>query len=155
MRLIVANQTLGGERLASEIRERIARGEDRFYIVVPMIAPQYETQIWAVADAGFAMLPPEPPKEEMAEALDEAEHRSAHRLARMIAQIQAAGGAAEGEVGPTDPVRAVRDVLERFSFEEVIVSTLPSGISRWLKLDLPSRIGRLTETPVTTVEAER
>jgi hypothetical protein len=155
MRLIVANQTLGGERLASEIRERIARGQDRFYIVVPMIAPQSETQIWAVADAGFAILPPEPPEEEMAEARGEAERRSSYRLARMIAQIESAGGVADGEVGPSDPVRAVRDVLERRTFEEVIVSTLPAGISRWLKLDLPSRIGRLTGTPVTTVEAER
>lgn len=39
-------------------------------------------------------------------------------------------------------------------FNEVIISTLPVGISRWLKLDLPSRTQRMVECPVTTVEAD-
>ena len=38
--------------------------------------------------------------------------------------------------------------------DAVIVSTLPAGVSRWLKMDLPSRIDRMTDAPVTTIEAE-
>lgn len=151
MRLIVANQTLGGSELDREIRARIERGEGRFYILVPMIEPEYETSVWAAADAGFAIPPPE---EEVAEALEEAQRRSEQRLRRIIDKIEHAGGEAEGEVGPTDPFEAVRGVLDRMSFEEILLSTLPAGISRWLKLDLPSRIGRATDIPVTTIIAE-
>lgn len=151
MRLIVANQTLGGARLDEAVRERIERGAGEFYILVPMIEPQYETQVWAVADAVFAFPPAE---EEVEEAQEEARRRSEHRLAGMLERIDAVGGSAEGEIGASDPFEAVRDLLGRRSFDEIIVSTLPPGISRWLKLDLPSRIARCTEIPVTTIEAE-
>lgn len=151
MQLIVANQTLGGAALEREVRHRVDRGQQRFFIVVPMIEPRLETAAWAVADEGFV---PPPSEEEVESALAEARTRSAHRLAQMVAMIQSIGGTADGEVGPTDPLEAVREVLERRTFDEIIVSTLPAGISRWLKLDLPSRIARITDIPVVTVEAE-
>jgi hypothetical protein len=52
-------------------------------------------------------------------------------------------------------VEAAKEVLERHSaFDEIIVSTLPAGLSRWVKKDVPRRIARLTGVPVTTVEAK-
>jgi hypothetical protein len=39
------------------------------------------------------------------------------------------------------------------AFDEIVVSTLPGGISRWLKLDFPSRVARATELPVRHVIA--
>jgi hypothetical protein len=56
-------------------------------------------------------------------------------------------------VGAPEPTVAVQDVLEEQAFDEVIVSTLPTSLSRWLRMDLPSRIARMTDVPVTTVEA--
>ncbi|MBW3562977.1 MAG: hypothetical protein KY437_10830 [Actinobacteria bacterium] len=73
----------------------------------------------------------------------------------MIDKIESLDGEADGEVGATDPVDAVKSVLERETFNEVIISTLPVGLSRWLKMDLPSRVERMVDCPVTTVEAQR
>jgi hypothetical protein len=60
----------------------------------------------------------------------------------------------EGIVGATDPYEAVRQTLERDTYDEVIVSTLPARISRWLHLDLAHRIERLG-VPVSVVTAEQ
>ena len=65
---------------------------------------------------------------------------------------EAAGGRVEAVVGDTDPFDAVRQTLERSSFDEVVVSPLPRRVSHWLRLDLPARIERLG-VPVTVVEA--
>lgn len=151
MRLIVANQTLGGMRLQRTVRERIADGHRSFYIVVPMVEPRFETQVWAAGDVSFVLPPLD---EEVDEALEIAQRRSERRLQRMVEAIESAGGFAEGEVGASDPVEAVDRVLQHRRFDEIIVSTLPGGISRWLRLDLPSRVARMTDIPVTTVEAE-
>jgi nucleotide-binding universal stress UspA family protein len=145
--LIVANQTLGGAELEEIIRDRIELGHGCFHIVVPMVAPHLEAAGWVGTDTGM-IIPDE-------EAFHEARRRSEHRLAAIIDKIRAAGGTATGEVGDPDPARAVKQVLAQRAVDEVIVSTLPAGISRWLKMDLPSRISRLAPVPVTIVEAER
>jgi hypothetical protein len=67
---------------------------------------------------------------------------------------QAAGSQVEGIIGNSDPLVAVRDVLERAEFDEVIISTLPVHVSRWLRLDLPHRVEQLG-LPVTVVTAEQ
>jgi hypothetical protein len=54
----------------------------------------------------------------------------------------------DGKVGNPDPVVAVMDVWDPMRFDEVIVSTLPTGSSRWLGLDLPHRLEKLTSVPV-------
>jgi hypothetical protein len=59
----------------------------------------------------------------------------------------------EALVGDPDPFAAVGDVLGSGRFDEVIVSTLPRGISRWLRLSLPQRLRRTTELPVLHVTA--
>lgn len=150
--LIVANQTLGGWELERKVKDRIEHGEGDFYVVVPMIEPEAEVASWAPTDPMFGI----PVQTNVdTEAMDEARERSEHRLHAMIDKITSLGGAAEGEVGPTDPVRAAESALDREPFDEVIVSTLPAGISRWVKMDVASRIDRLADCPVTVVEAEQ
>jgi hypothetical protein len=149
--LIVANQTLGGAELERAISERIAAGRRSCYVLVPMTPPQYEVIGWAVADAGFAV--PPTASEDLAASVEVARQRSEHRLERMLDKVRALGGDVDGEIGDSDPAEAVKRLLERRDFDEILVSTLPAGLSRWLKLDLPSRIARLTEIPVSTVEA--
>ena len=82
-------------------------------------------------------------------------HRAAttseSRLSQLMTQIRAYGGEAEGDIGDTDPVKAIEAVMTNGSFDEVIISTLPLGVSRWLGLDVPNRIERRFKVPVTTV----
>lgn len=148
--LIVANQTLGGAQLDEAIQERLATGPSDFYVVVPLIPPEYESGVWVSPDPVFGIAAA---ASASPEAVADARTLSEHRLQQMIRRIELVGGTATGEVGDSDPVYAVRSVLDRETFQEVIVSTLPAGLSRWLKLDLPSRISRMVDVPVTTVEA--
>ncbi len=160
--LIVANQTLGGEALDRSVEDCISRDVRVFYVVVPMTPVEHEATDWI---GGFAVGDERSP-EQIRAAMEEsarrhqaeigaAQRRAQRRLDLMIDKIRSLGGEAEGEVGSSDPVEAARSVLERQSpFDEVIVSTLPSRLSRWLKMDLPNRVNRMTEAPVTTIEAE-
>ena len=167
--LIVANQTLGGGALERAVKDSVSRGVGLFYVVVPTIASRDEAMDWS---GGFAVgdevsptstrAAAEENERRLAEAarrreavLAEARNRAEERLEQMIERIQLDGGQAAGEVGADDPLEATRAVLaHQAPFDEIIVSTLPRRLSRWLRLDLPARIGRLARVPVTTVEAD-
>ena len=74
------------------------------------------------------------------------------RLDAALARMEEAGlENVEGSVGDPDPVVAVMDVWDPMKFDEIIVSTLPTGSSRWLGLDLPHRLEKLTSVPVRHV----
>jgi hypothetical protein len=62
----------------------------------------------------------------------------------------AAGSEVQGLIGSHDPVAAVEDALNVHGFDEAIVSTLPAHLSRWLHLDLPSKVEGMG-VPVTRV----
>jgi GABA permease len=83
-----------------------------------------------------------PPAEAMAPRLEEA-----------LERWREAGLKAEGVIGDSDPVQAVAEVWKPGRFDEVIVSTLPGQTSRWLRWDVPYRIGALTDLPVRHVVA--
>jgi hypothetical protein len=74
-------------------------------------------------------------------------------LAAALERWHEAGLKAEGVVGDVDPVQAVGDICRPGRFDEVVVSTLPGQTSRWLRWDVPYRIGALTDLPVTHVVA--
>ena len=63
---------------------------------------------------------------------------------------EAAGTRVEGMVGDADPAAAIHDAINLHGFDEVIISTLSAKVSKWLRLDLPSKISGLG-LPVTTV----
>lgn len=140
--LIVANQTLGGAALEREVQQRISGGESHFHVVVPATATHHKSADWA---GGFA--------DESAET-DKAHEVAEQRLSKMLDKLKQLGAEADGEVGDPDPQTAVKDVLRDHSFDEVIVSTLPTGLSGWLKADVPSQIAAATGSLVTTVEAK-
>ena len=75
------------------------------------------------------------------------------RLAEALERWRDAGLKAEGVIGDIDPVQAVAENWQPGRFDEVIVSTLPGQTSRWLRCDVPYRIGALTDLPVTHVVA--
>ncbi len=149
-RLIVANQSMGGAELERHVKDRIDAGATEFYVVVPMIEVAKESS-WNAPDDSFGVHDPGADNK----AVDQARRRSSHRLRAMIEKVASLGGTADGEIGDSDPVAAVRTVVKAEEFDEVIVSTLPAGMSRWLKMDLPSRVERMVDCSVTTVEAGR
>ena len=66
---------------------------------------------------------------------------------------EATGAPVEPMIGGHEPLAAIQDALNLHGFDEVIISTLPSRVSRWLKLDLPHKVAGLG-VPVTTVTAQ-
>ncbi len=140
--LIVANQTLGGAELEHEVQERITAGKSHFHVVVPATARHHKSHTWG---GGFT--------DESSEA-DEAHEVAEQRLTRMLDKLKELGAEADGEVGDPDPQEAVKNVLRHHSFDEVIVSTLPTGLSGWLKTDVPNQIAAVTGSLVTTIRAE-
>jgi hypothetical protein len=75
-------------------------------------------------------------------------------LSEALEQLRAAGLECDGTVGNADPILAVTDAWDPKKYDEIIVSTLPMQLSKWLHAGLPERIGRLTDAPVTHVVSE-
>jgi GABA permease len=129
--LVVANRTLGGGHLVSKVRECLAAGPSQFYVLVP--ASHTTTDLtWTEGHDRAA-----------AEA----------RLAEALARFKALGADVEGEVGDANPLEAIRDVMRTGQFDEIILSTLPPGVSRWLGQDLPKRVRKEFRTPLTHILA--
>jgi hypothetical protein len=80
---------------------------------------------------------------------DEAQKVLAEALPKLS---EAAGSEVTGSIGDPEPLMAIEDAINLGSYDEVIVSTLPTRLSRWLKLDLVSKTKALG-LPVTHVEA--
>ena len=77
------------------------------------------------------------------------------RLDRALEAMRGAGlGKVDGRSGDPDPVVAAMDVWDPMQFDEIVVSTLPTGVSRWLGLDLPRRLEKLTGVTVRHVVSE-
>ncbi|MCZ2814521.1 hypothetical protein [Modestobacter sp. VKM Ac-2984] len=136
--LVLANQTLGGPRLLEAIQQRMAAREHVFYVVVPATPVAHQQRVRSEGDA----------------PADHARALAAQRLTDALVQIRGLGAAADGEVGDSDPLQAVRLALRRFSADEIVVSTLSRGVSRWLRADLPSRVSRSFDLPVEHVVGE-
>jgi hypothetical protein len=132
--LVVAYKTAATQPLLDAVRERAQRGKATFTLLVPNAAPG----LHKVVD----------PEDQGAGEATAVVERAVPALS------DAAGGApVEGIVGSSDPIAAVEDAINLRGFDEVIISTLPSKISHWLKLDLPSKITGMG-LPVTTVTPE-
>ena len=74
------------------------------------------------------------------------------RLAGAMEAMRAAGlENVSGQVGDPDPIVATMELWDPMKFDEIVVSTLPTGSSRWLGLDLPHRLEKLTSVTVRHV----
>jgi GABA permease len=146
--LVVANETLGNPELQGILAQRISAGPSEFHVLVPEAVSG-----WALGgglpDPVSGFIPVDPAT--LAATRQQSHEEAADRLDRELGRLRAMGLTATGEVGPYDPVGAVAQVLERSSFDEIIVSTLPAPVSRWLRLDLARRLERRFHLPVTHV----
>jgi hypothetical protein len=139
--LIVANQTLGGEQLTAKITECMNAGPCRFYLVAPVTQTEASDQ-WAAGGLDGGVVPG---AYKIARAL------AAGRLQHELARLRETGAEADGEVIDPNPVDAIRKLASREEVDEVIVSTLPRRLSRWMAMDLPHRVRRATKLPVTHI----
>jgi hypothetical protein len=77
------------------------------------------------------------------------------RLGEAVEALRAAGlENVRGRIGDPDPIVAVMEAWDPMQFDEIVVSTLPTGVSRWLGLDLPRRLEKLTSVPVHHVVSQ-
>jgi hypothetical protein len=129
--LVVGNKTLGGEHLLDKVRECIAAGPSSFYLVVPASPPG--DHAWTEGEARTA---------------------ARARLDEELERLRELGADVEGDVGDSNPMLAIEDVMRDNEFDQIILSTLPLGPSRWLKLDLPDRVRTKFGLPVIHVIGE-
>jgi hypothetical protein len=77
------------------------------------------------------------------------------RLEQALDAMRAAGlENVSGQTGDIDPIVATMEAWDPMKFDEIVVSTLPTGSSRWLGLDLPRRLAKLTSVPVHHVVSQ-
>jgi len=130
--LVVAHQTAATEGLLEAVRERAKRGPVTFHLVVPR-----------QAHGMHRVVDPE-------EVVDDEAQRV---LVAALPQLSAAAGCQfTGSLGDPEPLMAIHDAVNLGHYDEIIISTLPRRVSRWLKLDLVSKT-RALGLPVTHVEA--
>jgi hypothetical protein len=131
--LVVANKTAATPALLEAVRERAAKGRCEFTLLIPN------------ATHGLhKVVDPEDQSEGEAEATIE--------LALPLLE-QAAGSPCDAMIGVPEPLAAIQDAINLHGFDEVIISTLPTRVSKWLRLDLPHKAAGLG-LPVTTVTAQ-
>jgi hypothetical protein len=128
--LVVAHKTAATQPLLDTVRERAQAGPVHFTLLVPN-----------AAHGLHKVVDPE----------DQGAGEARHVLDDALPKLsESAGSEVDGLVGDPDPVAAVHDAVNLHGFDEIIISTLPTRVSRWLKLDLPSKVSGLG-LPVTTV----
>ena len=130
--LVVAHQTAATGPLLDAVRARAQEGPVEFHLVVPQ-QPHGLDRVMDPQDHGR----------------DEADRVLADALPKLS---EAAGHKVTGEIGDPEPLMAIQDAVNLGDYSEVIISTLPLGASRWLKLDLISK-ARGLGLPVTHVLA--
>ena len=131
--LVVANRTADSPDLIEALCRRAAAEPTSFTLLVPAVP---HGLAWAAdMKAGWA------------EATLRAERAGGH-IRRCGLELE------EVIVGDPDPFAAVGDVLHAREFDEVVVSTLPRTISRWLAVRLPARLRRAVDLPVIEIVAQ-
>src|ERR687896_2087706 len=130
--LVVANKTAATPALLDAVRERAAKGPCEFTLLVPNTAHGLHT-----------VVDPEDQSQNEAETTIE--------LALPLLE-DAAGSPVDAMIGVPEPLAAIQDAVNLHGFDELIISTLPTRVSKWLKLDLPHKAAGLG-LPVTTVTA--
>jgi hypothetical protein len=122
--LVVANVTAASDELLAPLEARAAEEPVAFTLIVP-----------ATSSGGGRA-------------------GAAERLSEAVEHLRAAGLQVDGEVADGDPIVAVSETWDPRRYDEIVVSTLPMRVSKWLHAGLPQRIGELTGAPVTHVVSQ-
>lgn len=129
--LVVANETVEAEELLAELRRIEDERTSTFFVVAPALAPDHGLgNSWNQAGA-----------------IDAARER----LNRTLAVLREEGLECDGSVGDMMPFAAVRDALDRFEADLIVISTHPPTRSRWLRKDFVERVRKSFGIPVVHV----
>jgi hypothetical protein len=139
--LIVANQTLGGEELVAKLDDLTSRESCELWLLVPVTDTEGLHQ-WDYPPIDRLI----PDAHLIAAAL------AAGRLESELARLRQVGITAGGEVVDAEPIARAQKLLGEEQYDGIVVSTLPRRLSRWMLMDLPHRMARLSDVPVIHVE---
>jgi hypothetical protein len=128
--LVVANRTAESPELLEALRIRTMQGPCVFTLLIPSTPHGIA---WAADMHGGG---------------DEAE---GHRAAFLQELREEGINVNDAKVGDPDPLAAIQDECNFNDYDELIVSTLPLRLSRWLKVDLPRKAQAATGLPVKHV----
>jgi hypothetical protein len=132
--LIVAHQTAGSQQLIDAVARRADIGPCTFTLLVPRRARRLQP----VVDFD-----------------DRGTQEAETRLAAAVPLLSyAAGRSVVGMIGSHDPFATIKDAVNLLRFDEVIISMLPAGVSRWRRLDLPRRVRALGVPVIEVMAAE-
>ncbi|HVW45943.1 MAG TPA: hypothetical protein VHA76_02735 [Solirubrobacterales bacterium] len=129
--LVVANQTAEGRELLEEIADRCRAGDCEVMLVSPALVGSRAERWASDVDKGMDL--------------------ARERMARSVAALRRVGVEVRADVGDPDPNMAIEDALRVFPADEIIISTLPPGKSRWLEHDVVERTRREVDLPMTHV----
>jgi hypothetical protein len=125
--LVLTNRTAGSPQLRDALLERRDRGPITVTLLVPAA--------WETQDPHGGV------------------ETGRRHVRDALAGLRDTGLDVHCRLGDADPITALRDAWDPDRYDEVIVSTLPRRVSRWLQIDLPRRAGRITGVPVRHVES--
>jgi hypothetical protein len=123
--LVVATKTVNAPDLVSRLKERASSRPHRYTIICPRSEDVAEEQVVSDLAATLAEL--------------------------YRADIDATGLPISGD----DPFEAVRNAIEHYRIDEILISTFAGEQSRWLQSDLIGRVREITDKPVSHVESGR
>ena len=129
--LVVANRTAASDELLEALVQRVERGPAEFFLVVPATprGASWMTDMYGGRDG------------------------AEHRLGDALTRWRDVGIECDGRVGDPDALAAACDAANQGDYEEIIVSTLPHHVSKWLHLDLPHKVAHATGLPTGHVTA--
>jgi len=129
--LVIANETVQGEELLREIRDRCRGRRCEVLVVTPALASS-RTSHWT-------------------SDIDEAIELARQRMELSLIEIKRLGLKAKGEIGDSDPNVAIEDALRVFAADEILISTHPPDRSRWLEGGVVDRAREQIDLPITHV----
>jgi len=129
--LVVANETVQGEELLNEIRDRCRDRRCQVMVVTPALASS-RTSHWT-------------------SDIDEAIELARQRMELSLIEIKRLGIKAKGEIGDSDPNVAIEDALRVFPADEILISTHPPDRSRWLERGVVDKARERIDLPITHV----
>jgi hypothetical protein len=123
--LVVATKTVAAPDLVARLKERAAMRPHRYTIICPRTEEVDEEQVVRDLASTLAVL--------------------------YRAEVDATGL----PITSPDPFEAVRNAIEHYKIDEILISTFAGEQSRWLESDLIGRVREITDKPVTHVESGR